>query len=126
MSTPGHGNSHSLDDDGIDIKKILLVGAGSLAIFAFSAFVAYLILRHDVSAAEERGLPPAPAMIGKDEIGILDQPQFATDRRLEEWKAVRQHRLNHYGWVDRKKNLIHIPIDKAIDQVVAETAGQTP
>jgi hypothetical protein len=125
MSTPGHGKSQSaIDGDGIDIKMILLVGVASLAIFALSAFIAYLILRHDVSAYEERGLPAAPAMLGKDEIGIVDQPEFATDNRLEVWKAAKQQRLNHYGWVDRKKNLAHIPIDKAIDQVVAETAGQ--
>jgi hypothetical protein len=128
MSTSGHGPSHpsSLDDDGIDIKKILLIGGASLAIFAFSAFVAYLILRSHVADYEAKGLPAVPANIGKDEIGIVDQPEFDGDRRLEEWKAVKQHRLNHYGWVDRKKNLIHIPIDQAIDQVVAESAAGSP
>jgi hypothetical protein len=127
MSNPGHGPSHSsIDDDGIDTKKILVIGIGSLTIFALSALVAYMILRHDVSAYEAKGLPPVPAMIGKDEIGIVDQPEFSNDHRLEEWKAAKQHRLGSYGWVDRKKNLIHIPIDKAIDQVVAESAAGTP
>jgi hypothetical protein len=127
MSTPDHGPSHDvLADDGIDTKKILLVGVGSLTVFAISAFIAYLILRHDTQEYEARGLPPAPSMIGKDEIGIVDQPEFSLDRRLEDWKAVKQHRLNSYGWVDRQKNLIHIPIDKAIDQVVAESASGSP
>ena len=125
MSSPGHGSENpALEGDGIDIKKILLVGGGSLAIFALSAVVAYIILRHDTAAFDERGRPPVPAYIGKDEIGIVDQPEFEGDHRLEEWKAVKQQRLNHYGWVDRKKNLIHIPIDKAIDQVVSEAGNQ--
>jgi hypothetical protein len=122
MSTSGHDHA-ALEGDGIDIKKILLVGLGSLTVFALSAVVAYFILRHDTAMYDERGRPPVPTEIGKDEIGIVDQPEFDGDHRLEEWKATRQRRLNSYGWVDRKKNLIHIPIDKAIDQVVAESAG---
>jgi hypothetical protein len=123
MSTPGHGSGDPLEGDGIDIKKILLVGVGSLATFAFSAFVAYLILRHDTQAADEAGRPPVPTMIGKAEIGIVDQPVFDDDHRLEDWKAAKQRRLDSYGWVDRQKNLIHVPIDKAIDQVVAGAAA---
>jgi hypothetical protein len=125
MSTSGHGSSHpsSLDDDGIDIKKILMIGGLSLSIFAISAVIAYFMLRSHVTDYEAKGLPAVPAMVGKDEIGIVDQPVFSTDRRLEEWKAAKQHRLGSYGWVDRKKNLIHIPMDKAIDQVVTESAA---
>jgi hypothetical protein len=125
MSTPGHGSEHpALEGDGIDIKKILAVGGGSLAIFALSCVVAYLILRHDSAEADAKGRPPVPALIGQDEIGIVDQPEFANDHRLEEWKAAKQHRLNSYGWVDKSKSLIHIPIDKAIDQVVSEAGNQ--
>lgn len=121
-STPGSGHP-DLEGDGINIKTILLVGAGSLTVFALCAVVAYFILRHDTQAYEERGRPAVPSQIGKDEIGIVDQPEFDSDRRLEEWKAAKQRRLNSYGWIDRKKNLVHIPIDKAIDQVVAESGG---
>jgi hypothetical protein len=128
MSASGHGHGHgsghpSIDDDGIDIKKILIVGVGSLVVFAVSCVVAAVIMHFDNSANDAKGRPPAPAFIGKDEIGIVDQPEFSNDTRLEEWKAAKQRRLNGYGWVDRKKNLIHIPIDKAIDRVVAESAG---
>jgi hypothetical protein len=127
MSTQDQGSPHSaLDDDGIDIKKILLIGFGSLGTFALSAVVAYFILRSDTNAYQAKGAPPPPALIGKDEIGIVDQPMFDGDHRLEHWKAARQRRLNSYGWVDRQKGLIHIPIDKAIDQVVAGAGTGTP
>jgi hypothetical protein len=127
MSTQDQGSPHSaLDDDGIDIKKILLIGFASLGTFAVSAVVAYFILRADTNAYHAKGTPPPPALIGQGEIGIVDQPMFDHDNRLELWKAARQRRLNGYGWVDRKKNLIHIPIDKAIDQVVAGAGTGTP
>jgi hypothetical protein len=125
MSSSGHGSAHpDLEGDGIDIRKILLVGAGSLALFAICCVVAFFILRHQRAEYEAAGTPPEPTMMGKAEIGIVDQPDFDHDTRLEEWKAVKQHRLNSYGWVDRKKDLIHIPIDKAIDQVVSEAGNQ--
>jgi hypothetical protein len=123
MSTPGHGPSHSsIDDDGIDIKKILLIGVGSLGTFALSAVVAYLMLRHDTNEYQAKGTPPRPALVGKAEIGIIDTAEFDKDPRLEDWKKDKQKRLQSYGWVDKQKSLIHIPIDKAIDQVVADSA----
>jgi hypothetical protein len=112
-----------LDDDGIDVKKILLIGIASLGTFAISAVVAYFILRHDTQQYLAKGTPPPPALIGKHEVGIVDMTDFDSDNRLELWKKARQRRLDSYGWVDRGKALIHIPIDKAIDQVVAEAAG---
>jgi hypothetical protein len=125
MSTSGHGPAHpDLEGDGIDIKKILLVGVSSLSLFALSCLVAYLMLHHDRSAYDAAGRPAEPTMIGKGEIGIVDQPEFSSDNRLEVWKRAKQFRLNSYGWVDRKKEIIHIPIDKAIDRVVSEAGNQ--
>ena len=124
MSTAGHGPSHpSIDDDGIDIKKILLIGTASLGTFALSAVVAYFILRNDTNAYQAKGAPPPAALIGKPEIGIIDTTEFDNDTRLDEWKKAKHKRLHSYGWVDKQKGLVHIPIDKAIDQVVADSAA---
>jgi hypothetical protein len=124
-STPHATDNHapSEDPDGVDIKKIITVGGVSLLIFAISAVIAALIMRGENKQYEARGLAPPPADIGKDEIGIVDQVEFAQDRRLDEWKAAKRKRLDSYGWVDRSKNLVHIPIDKAIDQVVTQAGA---
>jgi hypothetical protein len=123
MSDPQHGTGSFSDDDGVDIKKILTVGGIALATFALSAFIAYLIMRSDLKEVEARGLPPVPSEIGKDEIGIVDQVEFSQDDRLEQWRAAKRKRLEGYGWVDRARGLVHIPVEKAIDQVVAQSAG---
>jgi hypothetical protein len=126
-STPHAPEGPPSDDaDGVDIKKILTVGGVSLLVFALSALVAALIMRGEQKQIEARGLPPAPSEIGKDEIGVVDQVEFSQDHRLEEWKAAKRKRLDSYGWVDRTKGLVHIPIDKAMEQVAAQAAGSTP
>jgi hypothetical protein len=119
MSNPEHRTTGSIDDDGVDIRRILMVGAISLATFAVSAFVAYLILRSESHRLDARGRPPPAAEIGKDEIGIVDQVDFASDRRLEEWRENKRRRLEGYGWASRSQGLVHIPIEKAIEQVIS-------
>lgn len=107
--------------------KIVAVGAVSLIVFIISAIVAWLILRADTARLrEERGVPPVPTMMGKDEVGIVDQVVFDTDERLQEWRAAKRKRLSTFGWSNRGKNLIHIPISKAMDEVISQAAAARP
>ena len=115
---------HPSHEDGVDMKKIIIVGVVSLVTFAVSALIAWFILRGTIDHLEAtQGRPPPPSEIGKDEIGIVDQPDFAQDRRLDEWRAAKRKRLGSYGWSNRDKNLIHIPIDRAIDELVSRAAA---
>ena len=123
MSAPQHARRPGLDDDGVDMKKILTVGVVSLVIFAISAVIAYLIMRSDAREVASRGRPPPPSEIGRDEIGIVDQVEFSQDHRLQEWKAAKRKRLGSYGWVDRERGRVHIPIENAMEQVISQAAG---
>ena len=125
MSSASHHDAPhaSGNEDGVNLRKIVIVGAVSLTIFALSAVAASMILDHDTAMLREtRGVPPAPVALGRPEIGIVDTIDFASDHRLEVWRAERKARLHSYGWTDKSKGLIHIPIDKAMD----ELAGAQP
>ncbi len=39
-------------------------------------------------------------------------------------KAQQLEVLNSYGWVDREKGVVRIPIDRAIEMVIAEPSGR--
>jgi hypothetical protein len=123
MSSPHPNGGTSMNDDGVDMKKILLVGGASLFTFIVSALIAYLILRSDAKQVDAQGRPARPTEIGRDEIGIVDQLDFSVDNRLAEWKAAKRKRLETYGWVDREKRLVHIPIEKAIEQVISQSGA---
>ncbi|MDB4980979.1 MAG: hypothetical protein JWM82_1731 [Myxococcales bacterium] len=120
MSDHGHGSGGG-DSDAVDYSKVVGVGVASLAIFAIAIWWASMIY-HSTKDATEAKTGKARAVETKTmpaEIGIVDQVPFASDHRLPKWRAERQAHLNGYGWVDRSKGIVHIPIDQALQQVAS-------
>jgi hypothetical protein len=124
-AAPAAGHPLSTDnEDGMNIAKIVIVGVVSLVIFAVSAVAAGLILRGDEAELNAKGLAPLPADIRhKEEVGIIDYVPFDSDHRLAEWRAKQEATLTSYGWVDRSKGVIHIPIDTAIKDIIDQAGS---
>jgi hypothetical protein len=102
------------EEDRISTGRIVLVGIGSLAIFAIGiAFVA-VDWHARMSAATP---PPIPAEAGRSKIGMVEQQVFEVARRGERDRLIRLERLGSYGWVDRRTGVAHIPIDGAMQLV---------
>jgi len=124
-----HEPSHSTEtlpppeaqaEEAVATGKVLLVGIVSLIVFAGAAWWSTGIWRETRNRLEPTG-PIAPgAEIGKPEIGIVDQPPFETVRTAERMRAEHLRQLQSYGWIDRDKGIIHVPIEKAIDQLVSQ------
>jgi hypothetical protein len=110
---------------GVDIKKVIAVGVVSLILFAISAVVAYFILRSSRREfISQHGLAPPAKYLVEPEVNIVDRIHFDSDTRLERWKGEMRKRLDGYGWVDRQQRLIHVPIEKAMQQVIEDAAKQ--
>jgi hypothetical protein len=115
---PGGGGPDSLHD--MNLGKIVIVGAVSLAVFAVGIVWAYQILvGREAESHAATGAAAAPTEYGKDEIGIVDQVPFDLDNRIEKWRAHNKKALSTYGWVDRAKGIARIPIEQAMERVVA-------
>jgi hypothetical protein len=110
---PGHES-----EDAIDYKKVIMVGVISLIAFTLGTVWAVGILHHETEKAHATTGVPREPELGKPEIGIVDQVLFEGDHRLATWRAERAARLNGYGWVDRSKGIVHIPIERAIDETL--------
>jgi len=124
MSSPGHEAENA---DRIDFPKVIAVGVVSLIVFALSTWWAISILHSERDHLEVRGVAGYPTEVGKPEIGIVDQVPFQGDNRLEVWKKDQQERLNGYGWSNRKRGLIHIPIEQAMTEIAAGASpGPSP
>jgi hypothetical protein len=126
MSQPSsHAEVTENGDDGVNLKLMVMVGVVSLIVFVASAIIAWWILREDTAKYGARGVAPeVHGLAKKEEVGIIDYVPFDTDHRLQHWQQAKAKALNSYGWVDRKKGLIHIPIDEAMKDVIRQ-AGNT-
>ncbi len=117
-----HAHAPSNEDD-VNIKKIVMIGAISLVIFFISAVIAYYILKVDTATLQAAGVAKPGKLIGQPEIGIVDQVPFDIDHRLEDWRAAKHKHLTSFGWVDRAQGKIHVPIDQAMDEFIKRSAG---
>ena len=124
MSNPGHGaQDHAAGSaDAVDYGKVIGVGVASLAIFAVSIWVASIIYRGGEADAVAKAGHAPEIDTKRAEIGIVDQVPFTADKRLPAWRAERKAYVNGYGWIDRAKGIVHIPIDQAMAQIVAGAA----
>jgi hypothetical protein len=116
-SAPG---PHGAQDD-VDYGKVIGVGVVSLLLFAVSIWWASIIWRDSRSQIEAKSGKAAEIDMSRTEIGIVDQVPFVSDKRLPQWKAARKHELECYGWVDKSKSLVRIPIEAAMAKVAAGT-----
>jgi hypothetical protein len=113
-----HPEGHMADE--MNLAKIVVIGLVSLGIFAAGIVWSYVLLAGGEREAAVRGVAPQPKLVGKQEIGIVDQVPFDKDRRLEIWRAERQKALTSWGWSNRDQGTVRVPIDRAMEWVVAD------
>jgi hypothetical protein len=120
MSTEhGHGQGGGASGDSVDYGKVVGVGVASLVVFAISIWVASIVWHSAMNEAESKAGHARAFDTHRTEIGIVDQVPFASDTRLHTWKGARKQELDTYGWIDKSKGVVRIPIQAAMDKVVS-------
>jgi len=128
---PSHSTEHlpppeAQADEHVASFKIVAVGVIALVVFGAATVWSARILDRTARTLSPAGPLPVGKEIGKPEIGIVDQTPFETTRGSEKYRREALQRLNSYGWVDPQKGVIHVPIDKAIDQLLSQEQGKKP
>ncbi len=64
--------------------------------------------------------PDAPSRIELHPHMIAPRPRLQTDSAadLEKFQAAEEAKLNSYGWIDKKAEIVRIPIARAMDLIV--------
>ena len=128
---PSHSTEHlpppeAQADEHVASFKIVAVGVIALLVFGAATVWSARILDRTARTLSPAGPLPVGKEIGKPEIGIVDQTPFETTRGAVKYRREALQRLNSYGWVDPQKGVIHVPIDKAIDQLLSQEQGKKP
>jgi hypothetical protein len=126
MSEHGKESHGHESEDAIDFRKVIAVGVVSLVIFAIASWWAVSILHSERALLKGREEMRPGSEIGKAEIGIVDQVPFTKDQRLDAWRARHAQWLNSYNWVDRPHGIVTMPIERAMDALVAGAVPPPP
>lgn len=121
------GHSHgsaATEPEVIGLGKVITVGVLSVVLFVIGSIWAL-----KMRTATEATMNPAgsrytalPAGFGAEEQGIVDQVPFELNTWVEKDHARATAKLVGYGWVDKQAGVIRLPIERAMDLVVAESA----
>jgi hypothetical protein len=103
-----HHNPEGQDPEGISARAVWVVAAGVTAISAGLVAIAWLLVA------------PAPAARPAAAASTLERGPIETAASGEQIRAAGAQRLGRTEWVDRSAQIVRIPIDRAIDAVVAD------
>lgn len=105
--------------EGVQTRKMLVIGAVALAIFIAATVGQWLLIR-----LWEKQPSPPPAEVGQVEIGMVNQEPFPLDTRASRlWRSQRTQ-LQSYGWTDPAARRIHVPVDEAQRQLLTEEGAE--
>jgi hypothetical protein len=117
---PGHPLQ---ERDHLPFAKIVLTAAAAVVVFTVGILWAWGILRGPRPDLRGPGSVMGAARIGQAEIGIVDQVPFASAAGPEPSRAEAARHLASYGWVDRRRGIIHVPVEQAIERLLRAAGG---
>jgi hypothetical protein len=102
--------------------RVFLIGLVALAVFGLAVLAAEWA--HQAWARHLGPRGELPAQLGSPTINELYQRQFPLERDEAERRAAQERRLHGYGWVDRDRGVIHVPVERAMEDLVRESEGR--
>jgi hypothetical protein len=120
--TGAHGVA--AEEDHLSLGKVVWVGVAALVLFVIGGFGAYIIQTRTERAAQPEGTSPTPAAIGQYEIGIVNQRLFDVDSHAVTKISAQQLALKN-GWGEKPGQVVHVPIDQAMDAVITARGQST-
>ncbi|AKQ66131.1 hypothetical protein A176_003043 [Myxococcus hansupus] len=103
-------------------RRIVAVGGAWLMLVG----AALLVVRWSERRFESSERAAFPPGLGRAEVADVNQKPFALDDSAPRLREAQQARLRGYGWVDRDAGVIHVPVERAMEQVLADEGGRRP
>jgi len=110
---PGHGDHERTD---IDPRAIWLFYSGmAVLVIGMALFVVWMF---DEFLAASRRADPAPSPVAHFEQPPLPRLQVNEIADVRALRAADEERLDSFGWVSQEQKIVHVPIARAVDQLV--------
>jgi hypothetical protein len=105
-------------------RRIAAIAAGAVVLSAAVVAWVYFALERRAAALGASEGQPATTVEAPGPAGIFATP-IGSDRAGERLRERDAEVLSTYGWVDRERGIVRIPIERAID-IVTMTAASEP
>lgn len=107
-----------------NIRALVTFGVGLAVLVVVAIFLMQWMFRF-VSKEEPLGPPPTPFENARM---LPPQPRLQVEPHvdLKAYCEQQLNDLNSYGWVDRRAGVVHIPIDRAMDDLVKQGLPTRP
>lgn len=117
------GRSHEPRD--LRIKLVVFFGLSLTVTLVVSHVLLRAVFADFADAAARRDRPHSP--LRADRV-LPPEPRLATHpgEDLEALREGENRRLGTYGWIDRERHILRIPIDRAMDQVIRRGIPSRP
>ena len=119
MASPAEAQPLSHEAERLPRKPVVLTTIWVLIFAAVLSVVAVLLFHARTGTIAPAAAPPAPAQTVR-EVSNVRTDLFRREGVGQELKQRQLRAIEQYGWVDRSRGLVRIPIDVAIDLEAAE------
>jgi hypothetical protein len=123
MAESGNPQGHETRD--LSLRSIVLAAGGLLLFLVIVSFVLSLLYAAFARTAQSNEIP---SMV-TPQLPPEPRLEVAPGGNLQALEATEDKQLSTYGWIDRKRGVVHIPIDQAM-QLLAKrglpTSSPTP
>ncbi len=110
------------EEDTLPAFFIVLALVGTLVIAVVLCLIAWGLLGSWEKEIRPDGRFPEMALGRPARVASMRQGLFGVQKTGERKIEAQRRLLDHYGWVDQKRGLIHVPIERAIELELAEGA----
>jgi hypothetical protein len=119
MATETVARAHERAD--VDVRRIALLAVGLVALAVVVHVVLWFQMR-GLWSARQRELPAAVRSRRLPDAAPEPRLQTAPQDDLRALRREEDERLGSYGWVDRRRGVVHVPIERAMELVVKDVA----
>ena len=116
---PGHESETRFEPSDVSARPVILTGVGIALVTLLCAGICYFVLIGGTERREAVGPQATPAEKGFHPLPPEPRLQISPREDFAEYRASELSILHSYGWLDRSKGTVRIPIDLAM-QIIAQ------
>jgi hypothetical protein len=116
----------------INIRALAWIGAGLVVAAALLHLFLYLFYQGIRNSVREEGVPASLVTEQRSAPPVEPQLQANPVEDFKKFRAEENEKLNSYGWIDKEREIVRIPIEQAMRVILnrglpkANQAAQTP